>query len=120
MVGLWSLETGLSWSFGSHQFRDGEKWQVGGMTKGECRVRDFARRALLEESLRPRKKDLMEGATFGKQLEGRSDLGHMQREEGWAGTNHGSLDAQLRRLGCPGGFNTVLSSSKVCRRLVWW
>lgn len=50
---------------------------MGGMTKGECRVRDFARRALLEESLRPRKKDLMEGATFGKQLEGRSDLGHM-------------------------------------------
>ena len=45
MVGLWSLETGLGWSFGSPQFRDGEKWQMGGMTEGECRVRDFARRA---------------------------------------------------------------------------
>ena len=31
------------------------------MTKGQCRVRDFAKRVPREESLWPRKKDLTEG-----------------------------------------------------------
>ena len=36
---IWGLEAGPGWSFGSHQFQDGEKCQMDGLAKRECRVR---------------------------------------------------------------------------------
>lgn len=62
-------------SFGSYQFRSGEKWQMCGMTKGQCRVRDFAKRAPREESLWPRKKDLMEGGDIWNLAGGEAGVG---------------------------------------------
>ena len=65
MVGSWGLETGPGLSFVSHQFRGSEKWQMHGMTEGECRVRDFAKSIQRGKLMAQEERPYRVGVTFG-------------------------------------------------------